>query len=195
MLPGIFHGPAVGEFETAESTGSANRRSWFNPGRQPDKPFPPSSPKPSPLPTPSENYILEACPDGEEDCYNLLNVPAEPMSTVDELNAAVNQYRSTHNLNLLFLDPQICELAAKRAPELEADFSHDGFSSHVENGDYDYTGFSVIGENIWMGSMSGVHIVEYGWDRSPGHRENLQGEWSRGCAGIYKTYATYIFVR
>lgn len=142
-----------------------------------------------------ENYVLEPCPGGEEDCYNLINVPYEKISTVQELNTAVNQYRINHGLNTLYIDPQICQIASQRAPELVTEFSHDRFSQHVSEGDYDFTGFSVIGENIWMGSMSGVHIVEYGWDRSPGHRENLQGNWSRGCAGIYDIYATFIFIK
>lgn len=142
----------------------------------------------------TEQYVMEDHPNGQDGFYVLKNAPSEPMSTVDELNQAVNNYRRTHGLNELFIDEQICQIAHQRAVEANQFFSHDGFSEHVKNGDYDYTGFKRISENLWDGSFSGVHIVEFGWDRSPGHRANLQGPWNRGCGGIFETTAAFIFL-
>jgi uncharacterized protein YkwD len=142
-----------------------------------------------------ENYQLEPCDEGEEEgCYMIRDAPSETMSTVEELNLAVKQYRKSHNFNELTIDQNICQIAETRAHEVDAQFSHDGFSSHVENGDYDFLGFSTIAENLWQGSFSAVHIVEYGWDKSDGHRANLQGNWSRGCAGIFEDNAIFIFL-
>lgn len=161
-------------------------------------PKPVSTPTPSPPLLPANNspgYQLEPHPSGEEGVFVLKNVLPEPMSTEDELNAAVNAYRQTHSLNILQIDPQLCDIARQRAVEAETEFSHAKFESHVENGDYNHVGFLVIGENLWQGSFSGVHIVEFGWDQSPGHRANLQGNWSRGCGGIHQQTAAFIFAR
>lgn len=145
--------------------------------------------------TQTENYQLEPDPDGKEGFFIIKSAPSETMSTVESLNSAVNNYRQTHNLNQLYIDPQLCEIAYQRAVEIDQEFSHEQFAQHVEAGDYNYTGFNSIGENLWQGSFTGVHIVEFGWDKSPGHRDNLQGDWSRGCAGIFKINATFIFAR
>lgn len=144
---------------------------------------------------PVDNYKLEPHPDGEEGFYVLKNTIPEPMSTKEDLNNAVNSYRKAHNLNELRIDEDLCGIATERASEAKVHFSHQEFQQHIENGDYNDIDFSVIGENLWQGSFSGVHIVEYGWDRSPGHRANLQGDWTRGCAGIDETTAVYIFAR
>lgn len=180
------------------------------PSSFPTPSFQPQSVKPS-LPSPSSsispqqptaypspagpNYQLEPDPQGREGFYVMKSKPEEHMSSVDELNQAVNQYRATHNLSQLYIDPQLCDIALQRATEIEENFSHDQFATHVENGDYTYTGFNSIGENLWQGKFSGVHIVEYGWDQSPGHRSNLQGDWTRGCAGIYLENAVFTFAR
>ena len=112
--------------------------------------------------TQKESYVLENHPSGEEGFYVLKNTPDEPMTTVEQLNSAVNNYRQTHGLNTIFIDPQLCTIANQRAEEASKHFSHDGFQEHIENGDYNFTGFQEIGENLWQGSFSGVHIVEFG---------------------------------
>jgi uncharacterized protein YkwD len=145
--------------------------------------------------SPDNNYQLEPDPSGHEGFYIIKNAPSEKMALVDEINQAVNQYRQNHHLNSLYIDKDLCEIASTRAEEVDKNFSHDELGKHIENGDYNKTGFSVMGENIWQGSFSGVHIVEYGWDKSPGHQANLKGDWTRGCAGVYKTSVSFIFVR
>lgn len=142
-----------------------------------------------------ENYQLEAHPNGEEGHYIMRNAPKETMSTVEELNQAMNNYRRSHNLSELFIDPQMCQIAAQRAEEANQHFSHDEFKAHVENGDYDYTGFTQIGENLFDGSFSGVHIVEFGWDQSPSHRPNMHRDWTRGCGGVFASTAVFIFAK
>lgn len=147
----------------------------------------------SPTITATEKYQMEDHPSGEEGFYVLKNAPSEPMTTVEELNMAVINYRKAHGFGELYIDSQLCDIAHQRAIEANSEFSHAKFSEHVKAGDYNYTGFNTISENLWDGSFSGVHIVEFGWDRSPGHRANLQGDWTRGCGGVFKTTATYVF--
>ncbi len=186
---------------------SASEKLLRNPSPEPlnhtePSPTPTSSQNPktkTPSPTNNPeldlNYQLEPCEnDDEVGCYMIRNAPSETMSTVDDLNLAVNAYRSNHNLSQMFIDQQLCEVADIRAKEVEEEFSHAKFGEHVENGDFDYIGFHTIAENLWQGSFSAVHIVEFGWDKSDGHRANLQGSWNRGCAGIHGINAVFIFV-
>ena len=140
-----------------------------------------------------DNYVLE--PTDREGFFDLKYAPAEPMSTVSELNQAVNEFRKAHGQNWLEIDSGLCSFADRRAHEISEDFSHDGFSKYFESEGIDTWGFTAFGENIWMGEFMGVHIVEYGWVKSPGHYEALVGEWTKGCAEIYDKYAVFIFAR
>lgn len=141
----------------------------------------------------AENYLMEPHPSGKEGFYIIRNAPVGVMSTREELDKAVQNYRKSHNLNQIKIDDNLCLIAHERAVEASQDFSHDLFQEKAQKGEYNFANFTRISENLWDGSFSGVHIVEYGWDRSPGHRANLQGPWTRGCGGIYGTTAVYIF--
>lgn len=140
----------------------------------------------------SENYVVEPIGEG---FYSMKNVPKETMSTVDELNDAVNMFRNAHGYQKLEIDHWLCEFADFRAHEIEGNFTHDGFSQYIKDGKADEYGFTHFGENIWTGSMMGVHIVEYGWAKSPGHFAALVGDWTKGCGGIYGENAVFIFAR
>jgi uncharacterized protein YkwD len=139
-----------------------------------------------------QNYVVEALGDG---FYQMNNAPEEQMATVEELNIAVNEFRKAQSRNQLEIDFNLCEFAKFRALEIADDFSHAGFSRYIESGKTDDFGFRRYGENIWSGPMMGVHIVEYGWAKSPGHYQALVGDWTKGCAGIYDVYAVFIFAR
>jgi len=180
-----------------EASASSQISSNFEPEIAPEK-EPASRVALSPTQRPQQNvanYQLEPIEGGEEGHYVLKNVPNETMSTVDELNTAMNDYRAAHGLPRLNIDEQMCQIAEQRAIEANEIFSHEKFREHLHAGDYDFTGFRVMGENLFDGSLSGVHIVEYGWDQSPRHRPNMHRDWTRGCAGIYKSTAAYLFAK
>jgi uncharacterized protein YkwD len=179
--------------QTNSSTASATLSA--QPNQHTPTPKPTSTTKPKPTATPVENYQLEPDPDGKEGQYIIKNAPSETMATVEELNQATNQYRQTHGHNQLHIDSQLCDIANSRAIEIDEEFSHQKFQEHFDNGDYNYTGVQAMGENLWQGSFSAVHIVEFGWDKSPGHQANQRGDWTKGCAGIYKTNAVFIHAR
>ena len=126
--------------------------------------------------------------------YAMPNAPDEKMSTTDELNQAVNIYRRAHGLNELSIDSRLCEVANRRSIEIASDFSHEGFNAFMKaGGGWENTGFRTLGENLWSGSFSGVHIVEYGWDKSPGHQANLLRDWRAGCGGVNGINVAFIF--
>lgn len=124
--------------------------------------------------------------------YVICNTEKEKMTTVDELNSAQNNYRREHGLNQLSINGELCKIAASRAQEIAKDFSHSGFESAVKGSGL---GKSSYGENIASGPLSGVHFVEWSWDKSPGHRENMLGDWTDGCGGVWDKYAVFLFAK
>lgn len=122
--------------------------------------------------------------------------PDDHMSTVDELNQAMNQYRITHNLPTLSFDSLLCNMAQTRANQLQANGaldSHAGFNDLAHN----QQSFNTLDEVIFGGvnKVSGVHIVEWGWDTSlTGHHEAISDpQWKEGCGGITGLFAVFIF--
>lgn len=124
-------------------------------------------------------------------------LPADPsMSTADELFSAMNDYRKSHAVQQVNKNDLLCSIAQNRANEQLANGKLDG---HLGFGKYakDQTEFSQMGEVLFGGVQPqyGVHIVEYGWDRSlTGHKEAIQDpSWNYGCGGIAGYYAVFIF--
>lgn len=117
------------------------------------------------------------------------------MSTSDELFIAVNNYRISHNIGTLIKHGTLCGIAEARANEQLAlgDLDdHNGFGKYVDA----QRDFRYVQELLFGGKkpISGVHIVEYGWDRSlTGHQDGLQDRtMTYGCAGIAGYFAVLI---
>lgn len=124
--------------------------------------------------------------------YVICNTVVEKMASVAELNSEQNNYRKNHGLNALNINDALCKIAASRAQEVSKNFSHDGFEAAVENSGI---GKKSYGENIASGPLSAVHFVEYSWDKSPGHKANMLGDWLDGCAGVADKYAVFLFAK
>lgn len=148
---------------------------------------------PTPIPIQPFDWSVEKV----NDTLTKVSIPPDPrMSTADELFEAMSNYRSNHNLNKLSKNDSLCIIAQKRAEEQVANGgldSHAGFSKYFN----DQTEFRRVGEVLFGGSQPqyGVHIVEFGWDRSlTGHKEAIQNPvWNHGCAGVAGYYAVFIF--
>ncbi len=122
--------------------------------------------------------------------------PDDKMSTPDELFTAMNEYRKDNNIPQVQKDDTICSIAQNRANEQLANGgldNHSGFDKYVQN----QNEFSKMGEVLFGGTQPqyGVHIVEFGWNRSlTGHREAIRdSSWNYGCGGIAGYYAVFIF--
>lgn len=126
-----------------------------------------------------------------------ISLPPDPrMSTPDELFEAMNNYRSSHNVSVLQKSDTLCSIAQNRANEQITNGGLDGHAG-FEKYTKEQQEFSVMGEVLFGGAQPvyGVHIVEFGWDRSlTGHKEAIQDpSWQYGCGGIAGYYAVFIF--
>ena len=139
----------------------------------------------------NESWKLVPNPDVDGQ-YIICNSGSGEMATAGELNSAQNNYRVNNGLNALTIDGQLCSIAAERAKEVADNFSHDGFEAVVDRHNLQK---NAVGENIASGPLTAVQFVEWSWNMSPGHRENMLGDWSEGCGGVYDRFAVFIFAK
>lgn len=146
--------------------------------------------KPTPAPF---NWTVEKV----DEHLTKIALPPDPrMSNADELFEAMNNYRKAHNVQIIQKSDLLCGIAKNRADEQLANGKldgHAGFEKYAK----DQQEFSTMGEVLFGGVQPqyGVHIVEYGWDRSlTGHKEAIQDpSWNHGCGDIAGYFAVFIF--
>lgn len=119
-----------------------------------------------------------------------------------EVHQQVNQHRKNKNLPPLNLHPQISDQARIHSQNMaqgKVIFSHNGFKERVQAIKLPYRS---VAENVAynMGFTDPVSHAVIGWIESPGHRQNMEGEFNLTGIGIAKNaqgeyYFTQIFMR
>jgi uncharacterized protein YkwD len=113
----------------------------------------------------------------------------------------VNEDRTEHGLSPLRMNELESSLAAKHSLDMsqgKVKFGHDGFNTRART-IQKTLGSSEIGENVAEGSMTAREVVD-GWLHSPGHKKNIEGNFTLtgiGYAADKKgnIYFTQIFSR
>lgn len=148
----------------------------------------------SPSPTPTSTITFPA---KKQDSLPKDNQEAPATISSSELNQAINIYRKSHGLNPLTVNQELCTYAQKRANDMFAlnkgrnfgnmILNHDVIASDVQSGairNYIH-GKSRYGENIaaalcqrpsdnqTVKITTGVQLVEWCFDSSPLHKEEL----------------------
>jgi uncharacterized protein YkwD len=118
------------------------------------------------------------------------------MSTPNELYEALMVYRNIKGKSRLTWDDRLATYASERALFICQNGSdhHAGFSQYLEDGGYEKLGFRHLGENMSNGMrLSGVHLIEWIYSKSPGHDANQLGPWSHIGVGISGNCSVLIF--
>ncbi|HEY4935695.1 MAG TPA: CAP domain-containing protein [Puia sp.] len=118
-----------------------------------------------------------------------------------EILQFVNDDRKQHGLLLLQINAMESSLASKHSQDMAAGkvkFGHDGFNARAKAiqkslGSYE------IGENVASGPMTAREVVD-GWLNSPGHKKNIEGNFTLTGIGYARDkkgdiYFTQIFSR
>lgn len=124
-------------------------------------------------------------------------------STLEEqVLERVNLHRSQIGLAPLSLHPSLSRLARTHSGNMalqKVPFGHDGFSERA-NWINKNPGSGSIGENVAMSSDDAVNTVQSLWLKSPGHKANIEGNYTstgigvaRGTNGYW--YSTEIFYK
>jgi uncharacterized protein YkwD len=91
----------------------------------------------------------------------------------------VNEDRAKHNLPMLEMNGMESSLAAKHSRDMAAgkvSFGHDGFKARAKAIQKEL-GSVEIGENVASGPMTAHEVVD-GWLHSPGHKKNIEGNFT-----------------
>jgi uncharacterized protein YkwD len=124
---------------------------------------------------------------------------ADSMAT--EILKYVNEDRSKHNLPALQMNSIESQLAEKHSRDMatgKVKFGHDGFNSRAKT-IQKALGSIEIGENVASGPMTAREVVD-GWLKSPGHKKNIEGNFTLTGIGYAHNkkgdiYFTQIFSR
>lgn len=123
---------------------------------------------------------------------------------VQTVHQDVNEYRVSHGLQPLALNPLVSQVAAAHSREMatgKVPFGHDGFEQRV-NTLRQSLSFGKVAENVGynMGYADPVSKAVKGWLHSPEHLENIEGDFNLTGIGIAKNdkgeyYFTQIFLK
>jgi len=145
--------------------------------------------------------ILSCSPkiSGSEPVYGKTEMPADITKSILDY---VNEYRHSKGLSLL----QSLDIASKQAyihskemANRETGFGHEGFDQRMQNIKQNIGWITASAENVAYGQLSAKEVVK-GWLNSPGHKKNIEGNYSFTGIGVYKDrkgiiFFTQIFLR
>lgn len=155
-----------------------------------------------PTPIPEEPIIIPTSPPK----VAVENIPAPRTIPEDELIEAINLYRKARGLNSLNKNESLCQETRKRVQDMvtlnigrnfgNMILNHDGMAADTQAGILNkLTGKTYFGENIapalcnrvtdnvTVRVTTGVQLVEWCFDASPTHKENLlRPDWTDVCS-------------
>ena len=129
----------------------------------------------------------------------ILSTPADVLEA--EILQYVNDDRRDHGLQPLQVNALECSLASKHSQDMargKVKFGHEGFNARAKSIQRSL-GSIEIGENVAEGPMTAREVVD-GWLNSPGHKKNIEGNFTLTGIGYARDnkgniYFTQIFSR
>jgi len=125
----------------------------------------------------------------------------EPVTDTMEIQILqfVNEDRKQHGLAILQLNSMESSLAARHSHDMasgKVKFGHDGFNARARTIQKSL-GSMEVGENVASGPMTAREVVD-GWLKSPGHKKNIEGDFTLTGIGYARDkkgdiYFTQIF--
>jgi uncharacterized protein YkwD len=114
----------------------------------------------------------------------------------------INKYRASKGLGALKMNNAIAEESLKHSSDMASNkvpFSHDGFNSRAKRLEGKIKGMRSVAENVAYGQRTAKEVVE-DWIKSPGHKMNIEGNYTQTGIGIAANkkgvlYYTQMFVR
>ncbi len=129
---------------------------------------------------------------------------SEFASLEQSVHQKINQYRQSRNLPPLALDSRISQQSRVHSEAMasgQVPFSHDGFEGRVKTLSKSIA-YRSAAENVAFnqGYSDPVQQAVEGWIKSPGHRENMEGNFDLTGIGISKNakgeyYFTQVFIK
>ena len=126
--------------------------------------------------------------------------PVQPGSMEQEILLYVNADRKQQGLAPLTLNETESAIAAKHSHNMatgKVALGHDGLSARAKAIGKALGGIQAVGENVASGQMTAREVVD-GWLHSPGHKRNIEGDFTLTGIGYARDrkgmiYFTQIF--
>lgn len=123
-------------------------------------------------------------------------------SMAQEILMYINQYRASHGLPKLIMDPRLSREATLHSREMATHaqpFGHQGFQGRIARLHQHVPESTSGAENVAYNYKT-AKIVADGWIHSPGHRQNIVGHYNLTGIGIVRDaqgrpYFTQMFLR
>ena len=114
----------------------------------------------------------------------------------------VNQHRKSMGLPALRANSFISSVALEHSRDMltgKSPFGHDGFRGRIDKIQHQLGHLHVAAENVASGPMGAREVVD-GWLHSPGHRRNIEGDFTLTGIGLAEArngmiYFTQIFTK
>jgi uncharacterized protein YkwD len=129
-----------------------------------------------------------------------------PLQDIEqEIVKEINEYRATKGLPPLKWDAEVAQQARRHSQNManqRVPFGHQGFKQRVEvlRSEFPYRGAAAENVAFNSGYRDPAQQAVQGWLKSPGHRKNIEGQYtftgigvSRGSNGEY--YLTQLFLQ
>ena len=120
----------------------------------------------------------------------------------EEILTYINQYRLSHGLAKLHMNPMVSQEASKHSADMAAHrvaLGHQGFQQRIAYLKKKIQTTQGGAENVAYNYKTAKIVVE-GWIHSPGHRHNILGHYNETGIGVVydksgKPYFTQLFLR
>lgn len=140
-------------------------------------------------------FLMTSCSDDEE------TKPKNSISLEEEIMTLVNEHRTNNGLMVLEHSSACAREATDHSENMangKVDFGHDGFNDRFDVIALE-TGASGAGENVARGFEAAIDVMT-NWLNSPGHRANIEGDYTHLGIGIAESsdgeqYFTQIFAK
>jgi uncharacterized protein YkwD len=142
------------------------------------------------------NLLLTLCAG-----YHPVSTVQNPDTMETEILKYVNEDRAAHGLSFLQMNVMESSLASGHSHNMAAGkvkFGHEGFNKRAKIIQKEL-GSTEIGENVASGPLTARQVVD-GWLHSPGHKKNIEGNFTLTGIGYAPDkkgdiYFTQIFSR
>ena len=150
------------------------------------------------------HFAWTICPVAEKTVapYGSVRSSIHPDSMISEILEYVNDDRKMQGLSPLKLSDVESSIAAKHSRDMasgKVPFGHSGLNARAKAIRKALGEIMSVGENVASGPMSAREVVD-GWLKSPGHKRNIEGDFTLTGIGIASDkqgniYFTQIFSR
>ena len=107
----------------------------------------------------------------------------------------VNEHRTAIGLNALQINDAATAEATKHSVDMakgRMSFGHDGYDERMQHLNQKLGTLHATGENVAYGKINAEQVMDM-WLNSPGHKKNIEGNFSMIGIGIAKSRSGYLY--